>query len=88
MKVLKYLSVILLINTYLNILGTEKSQELKYISSLEFKYTLKDLPRLLAMHEFITVETEAVKNRMRCLVYNDPVQCQVIEESKCGFLDV
>ena len=39
------------------------------------------------MHQFVTFDTQQVKERIACLVYNDPVYCNKYEQMKCGVLD-
>ena len=80
---LKILFYILIIKTYLDTLGTEESQTLVYSSHLFLNYTLSDLPRLLPFHQFASFDTEAVKNRIKCKVYNDKKECLRLEERAC-----
>jgi hypothetical protein len=67
-----YAAILWIIYSYLNILGTEKSQEVKYISSLSFNYNVSLIPKLLPMHQFMSFKTEDIRNRILCVVYNDP----------------
>ena len=88
MKFLKVLAVSIIIKAYIDVLGTEKSQQVKYKASLIYKYDYSDLPRLLPVHQFISIDTQALKSRLSCLIYKDPLSCLSLEQSKCNFLDL
>ena len=64
---------------FLMTLGTEKSQEIKYVNHANLTYNITDIPRLLPMHHFSYLETSEVLKRMRCNIYQDPVECRAIE---------
>ena len=49
-KILKWVFGVLILNTYLNILGLEMSQSVKYQSSLSLSYDVLEVPRLLPVH--------------------------------------
>jgi hypothetical protein len=83
MKVAKVLVTIGILDSYLDILGLEESQSLKYLSLMTLSYLPSDIPRLLPVHQFVSVETLAVKNRIRCLLYKDVEQCLAIEMTRC-----
>jgi hypothetical protein len=82
-KTVLYVVTIGIVYSYLGILGLEESQSLKYISLLTLSYASSDLPRLLPVHQFVSLETMAVQNRIRCLLYNDQEQCLSIEIIRC-----
>ena len=49
-RVLKVVFGVMILNSYLNILGLEMSQSLKYQSSLSLSYDASEVPRLFPMH--------------------------------------
>ena len=49
-KIASLLALVWILVSYLDILGTEKSQEVKYISSLSLSYNSSLIPKLLPMH--------------------------------------
>jgi hypothetical protein len=49
----KYLALLLILESYLDILGLEMSQSLKYASLMSLSYAVEDLPRLLPVHQFV-----------------------------------
>jgi hypothetical protein len=50
----------LIIYKYLSILGSEKSQSLKYKMHSDLTYPIKDVPRLLAAHQFMFFKKQEV----------------------------
>ena len=68
-NVLKMVATFLLLRAYLTVLGAEESQSLKYQSSLSFSYDAEDIPRLFPVHQLLAFDIEAVKNRMKCLIF-------------------
>ena len=46
-------------------------------------YPAKDIPRLLPVHQFVSFDTAAVKDRIRCVLLKDPEQCLKIEVTRC-----
>jgi len=55
---MKWVFGVLLLNTYLNILGLEMSQSLKYESFLSLSYDASLVPRLLPVHQFLSFDPE------------------------------
>jgi hypothetical protein len=58
--------VVLIIYNYISILGSEKSQSLKYKMHSNLTYPIDDIPKLLPAHQFVFIEKESVENRMLC----------------------
>jgi hypothetical protein len=56
----------LIVWKYLSILGSEKSQSLKYKMHSNLTYPIKDVPRLLAAHQFVFFQKEELENRILC----------------------
>ena len=75
---------ILILYNYLQILGSEKSQSLKYTMHSNLSYPLDQVPRLLPAHQFIFIEQESVEKRMECKIYDNQDECQKIEELRCN----
>ena len=71
MKFLQIIVAILIVRTFLNNLGKEESQSLKYSSSLTLTYKITDVPRLFAVHQFIFFDKTELKNRIKCKLFND-----------------
>ena len=71
---------------YIITLGVEKSQSIKFVNHKEMTYNMSDIPRLLPVHHFSFFETDAIVERMRCKVYQDPNACRKIEERRCQSL--
>ena len=72
-----------IIHSYLDILGLENSQTLKYTSLNTLTYAAKDIPSLLPVHQFLSFDTDKVKDRIRCILMNDPHECLKIEVTRC-----
>ena len=72
-----------LLAKYLSILGSEKSQSLKYKLHTNLTYPIGDVPRLLAAHQLIFFGKEEIQDRIKCKVYNSQDECKEIEVLKC-----
>ena len=68
---------------FTNNLGQQKSQSLKYFRETFLEYDLSDVPRLIPMHHFSFFDTQEIKDRIRCKIFNDEVQCLNIERKRC-----
>ena len=58
---------------FVNNLGKEKSQSLKYYREKFLEYDLSDVPRMIPMHHFSFFDTQESQDRIRCKIYNDEV---------------
>ena len=77
------LIILQVLRLYMELLGTEKSQNLQYVRHLNMTYDIEDIPRLLPAHGFLFFDTEQLKNQMRCKMYWDVAACTEIETRKC-----
>jgi hypothetical protein len=73
---------------YVLILGTEKTQSLKYKYYTFLDYNTTDVPRLFPMHEFAYFEKQSVIDRMKCKVDDVEEECYRIEDTRCNLYPV
>ena len=72
-----------IIKQYIDVLGTEKSQSLKYLMHTDMTYDMELLPRLLPAHQFTYITKRDAENRLKCKVGNDEAECKKIENLRC-----
>ena len=89
-QVKEVLIVILLVSVfygifsrYQKLLGSEKSQGLKYKDMGNLTYPIKSVPMLFPAHTFSFFQEEDVVNRILCKTYGDAKQCTRTEEARC-----
>lgn len=72
-----------IIKQYIDVLGTEKSQSLKYLMHTDLTYDMELLPRLLPAHQFTYISKSEVESRLKCKVANNEAECKKIENLRC-----
>ena len=72
-----------IITKYLKILGTEKSQSLKYSYHTELVYPLEDIQKVFPFHHFIFFNKKDVEDRISCKIGNQMKHCKEVEELRC-----
>ena len=77
-----------LIVEYVMILGTEKTQTLKYKYHTFLDYNTTEIPRLFPMHQFAYFEKQSVIDRMKCKVADVEEECFNIESTRCDLYPV
>jgi hypothetical protein len=68
---------------YQKLLGSEKTQALKYIDMANLTYPIEYVPMLFPAHTFSFFQQEDVVNRILCKTYADAKQCKITEEARC-----
>jgi len=68
---------------YQKLLGSEKSQALKYKDMANLTYPIEYVPMLFPAHTFSFFQKEDVVNRILCKTYADAKQCKITEEARC-----
>ena len=73
----------LIVQRSLDKLGLEKAQSVKYESHTNLSYPVKDIPRLLPVHQFTFFNRTEVIDRIKCITYGDKDECLNIEIRRC-----
>ena len=50
---------------------------------MTLNYAAEEIPRLLPIHQFVSFETEKIRDRIKCILYKDAEQCLIIEMTRC-----
>jgi hypothetical protein len=84
LKILLFIGIFFgIIKQYIDVLGDEKSQSLKYYMQTDLTYPLEKVPRLFPAHQFAFLSRVDVINRMKCKIANDQTECKKIEKLRC-----
>jgi hypothetical protein len=77
--------IVWILYSYLESLGTEKSQSLHYEQMDYLNYSMSDLAKLVPVHQFVSFNTVSVKDRIKCKIYGDEEQCKLFQELRCTY---
>ena len=71
------------VNPYLRLLGTQKSQSSEASKKLFFKFPISNLDEILPVHQFMLFSKDDLAAKMACNLKNDPAECHNAEERRC-----